>query len=88
MSLQCHAIKLNTGSPCPKHNTLQALQTERREVLLVRLRALDELDAGRRQARWQDSRIGALRALRARERLRDLDEQLARLDSELAEVAR
>jgi hypothetical protein len=65
-----------------------ALQTERREVLLARLQALDERDAGRRLAQEQDAKAVALRCLSAHDRLLEVDQALARLDRELAEVAR
>jgi hypothetical protein len=81
--------QLNPDAAYSDSNTIRRLQKERREAHRARLQALDERDAARRLARWEGSRTAALRALRARAQLAELDEQLARLDLALAaEVAR
>jgi hypothetical protein len=67
---------------------VETWQTERRRLVLARLRTIDGLTEARRLARWTDSRIGALLCLRARKRLAIIDAAIADLDVQLEGVAR
>jgi hypothetical protein len=58
-------------------------QTERRQLVLARLRTVDGLTEARQLARWTDSRIGALFCLRARRRLEVIDAAILALNDGL-----